>query len=65
MPNIACEKHSLLDIGITGLNPVNLLLTGSLVSCVLHGLFDHSLRRFCTATAFLSICSAYSNRRRP
>ncbi len=33
-------------LGITGLNPLNLLLAGTLVSCLLHGLFDGSLRRF-------------------
>jgi len=33
-------------LGITGLNPANLLLAGTLVSCLLHGLFDGSLRRF-------------------
>jgi hypothetical protein len=32
--------------GITGLNPVNLLLAGTLVSYLLRGLFDGSLRRF-------------------
>jgi len=31
---------------------------------VLHGLFDHSLRRFVPATAFYLYVSAYSNRRR-
>ena len=33
-------------LGITGLNPVNLLLLGTLASYLLHGLFDGSLRRF-------------------
>jgi O-antigen ligase len=33
-------------LGITGLNPVNLLLLGTLASYLLQGLFDGSLRRF-------------------
>lgn len=33
-------------LGITGLNPANLLLIGTLGSYLLHGLFDGSLRRF-------------------
>ena len=33
-------------LGITGLNPANLLLVGTLGSFLLHGLFDGSLRRF-------------------
>lgn len=36
--------HELL--GITGLNPLNLLLLGTLAAYLLHGLFDGSLRRF-------------------
>ena len=32
--------------GVTGLNPANLLLFGTLGSYLLHGLFDGSLRRF-------------------
>jgi O-antigen ligase len=36
--------HAIL--GITGLNPLNLLLVGTLGSCLLHGLFDGSIRRF-------------------
>ena len=36
--------HAML--GITGLNPLNLLLVGTLGSCLLHGLFDGSVRRF-------------------
>jgi O-antigen ligase/polysaccharide polymerase Wzy-like membrane protein len=36
--------HAML--GITGLNPFNLLLVGTLGSCLLHGLFDGSVRRF-------------------
>ncbi len=36
--------HAML--GITGLNPFNLLLAGTLGSCLLHGLFDGSIRRF-------------------
>ena len=36
--------HAML--GITGLNPLNLLLAGTLGSCLLHGLFDGSIRRF-------------------
>jgi len=33
-------------LGITGLNPFNLLLLGTLAVFLLHGLFDGSLRRF-------------------
>jgi O-antigen ligase len=33
-------------LGITGLNPLNLLLLGTLGSCLLHGLSDRSLRGF-------------------
>ena len=33
-------------LGVTGLNPLNLLLVGTLASCLLHGLFDGSIRRF-------------------
>jgi hypothetical protein len=33
-------------LGITGLNPLNLLLVGTLGSCLLQGLFDGSIRRF-------------------
>ena len=33
-------------LGITGLNPLNLLLLGTLASCLLHGLSDGSLRGF-------------------
>jgi len=33
-------------LGITGLNPLNLLLIGTLASCLLQGLFDGSIRRF-------------------
>lgn len=33
-------------LGISGLNPVNLLLAGTLGSCLLQGLFDASLRGF-------------------
>jgi len=33
-------------LGVTGLNPANLLLVGTLGSYLLHGLFDGSLRRF-------------------
>jgi len=36
--------HSML--GIPGLNPLNLLLAGTLASCLLRGLSDGSLRRF-------------------
>jgi hypothetical protein len=36
--------HAML--GITGLNPANLLLVGTLGSCLLHGLIDGSIRRF-------------------
>lgn len=36
--------HAML--GITGLNPLNLLLIGTLGSCLLHGLSDGSLRDF-------------------
>jgi len=35
--------HAML--GVTGLNPLNLLLAGTLASCLLHGLFDGSIRR--------------------
>src|SRR5262245_14622159 len=33
-------------LGIVGLNPLNLLLFGTLAAYLLHGLFDGSLRRF-------------------
>jgi O-antigen ligase len=36
--------HAML--GITGLNPFNVLLVGTLGSCLLHGLFDGSIHRF-------------------
>ena len=36
--------HAML--GITGLNPLNLLLVVTLASCLLQGLFDGSIRRF-------------------
>jgi hypothetical protein len=36
--------HAML--GITGFNPLNLLLVGTLGSCLLHGLFDGSIGRF-------------------
>ncbi len=36
--------HAML--GITGLNPFNVLLVGTLGSCLLQGLFDGSIRRF-------------------
>jgi O-antigen ligase len=36
--------HAML--GITGLNPLNLLLVATLGSCLLHGLSDGSIRRF-------------------
>jgi O-antigen ligase len=36
--------HAML--GVTGLNPFNLLLAGTLGACLLHGLSDGSLRRF-------------------
>ncbi len=36
--------HAML--GITGLNPLNLLLTATLGSCLLYGLSDGSIRRF-------------------
>ncbi len=36
--------HAML--GITGFNPLNLLLVGTLGSCLLHGLFDGGVRRF-------------------
>ncbi len=36
--------HAIL--GITGLNPLNLVLMGTLGSCLLHGLSDASLRHF-------------------
>ena len=31
--------------GVVGLNPLNLLLAGTLISCMLHALADNSLRR--------------------
>jgi hypothetical protein len=40
----AVFPHEML--GITGLNPANLLLLGTLGSCLLHGLSDGSIRRF-------------------
>ncbi|HEX9473672.1 MAG TPA: hypothetical protein VF931_05760, partial [Steroidobacteraceae bacterium] len=40
----AVFPHAML--GITGLNPLNLLLLGTLGSCLLHGLSDRSIRRF-------------------
>lgn len=40
----AVFPHALL--GITGLNPLNLVLAGTLGSCLLHGLSDGSLRQF-------------------
>src|SRR2546428_2098034 len=40
----AVFPHAML--GITGLNPVNVLLLGTLGSYLLHGLFDGSIRRF-------------------
>ena len=42
--NSSVFPHAML--GITGLNPLNLLLVGTLFSCLFHGLFDGSLRRF-------------------
>src|SRR5262245_46104502 len=36
--------HAML--GNTGLNPLNLLLVGTLGSCLAHGLADGSIRRF-------------------
>lgn len=36
--------HAML--GVTGLNPLNLLLIGTLGSCLAHGLADGSIRRF-------------------
>ncbi len=42
--NSSVFPHAML--GITGLNPVNLLLVGTLGSYLLHGMFDGSLRRF-------------------
>jgi O-antigen ligase len=36
--------HAML--GVTGLNPFNLLLVGTLVSCLLRGAFDRGSRRF-------------------
>src|SRR5213594_180247 len=40
----AAFPHAML--GITGLNPVNLLLLGTLGSCLLHRLSGSSIRRF-------------------
>jgi O-antigen ligase len=42
--NSSVFPHAML--GVTGLNPVNLLLVGTLGSYLLHGMFDGSLRRF-------------------
>jgi O-antigen ligase len=42
--NTSVFPHAML--GVTGLNPVNLLVVGTLGSCLLHGMFDGSLRRF-------------------
>jgi len=42
--NSSVFPHAML--GLKGINPVNLLLIGTLVSCLLHGLFDRSQRRF-------------------
>jgi len=42
--NSTVFPHEML--GITGLNPVNLLLVGTLGSYLLHGVSDGSLRRF-------------------
>ncbi|HMH18132.1 MAG TPA: O-antigen ligase family protein [Burkholderiales bacterium] len=42
--NSSVFPHAML--GVTGLNPINPLLVGTLVSYLLQGLFDGSLRRF-------------------
>ena len=42
--NSSVFPHAML--GVIGLNPVNLLLVGTLGSYLLHGMFDGSLRRF-------------------
>jgi O-antigen ligase len=42
--NSSVFPHAML--GVMGLNPANLLLIATLVSCLLHGLFDGSLRCF-------------------
>ena len=47
--------HAML--GITGLNPLNLLLLGTLGSCLLNGLSDGSLRTSCPARSFG--CTSY------
>jgi hypothetical protein len=46
MPISASTMFPHAMLGVTGLNPLNLLLAGTLASCLLHGLFDGSIRRF-------------------
>jgi len=46
MPISASTLFPHAMLGVTGLNPLNLLLAGTLASCLLHGLFDGSIRRF-------------------
>lgn len=49
----AVFPHAML--GITGLNPLNLLLAGTLGSCLLQGLIDGSARRFLPPSLLLYI----------
>jgi hypothetical protein len=46
LPISRCYMFPHAMLGITGLNPFNLLLVGTLGSCLLRGLFDGSIRRF-------------------
>ena len=46
MPLSASRLFPHAMLGITGLNPLNLLLAATLGSCLLHGLFDGGIRRF-------------------
>src|SRR6266700_2691078 len=46
MPISSSDVFPHAMLGITGLNPLNVLLAGTLGSYLLHGLSDGSLRRF-------------------
>lgn len=46
MPIASSSVFPRAMFGVTGLNPMNLLLAGTLGSCLLQGLVDGSLRRF-------------------
>ncbi len=46
LPISRCYMFPHAMLGITGLNPFNAVLVGTLGSCLLHGLFDGSIRRF-------------------